>query len=245
MIEKGIIMKEVLTAVLGVGLFLGVCSAGEKPTLNDIKDKDSYSIGYQFGTLIKSQGVDYDLEVLVAGIRDAFGGKKPQLNEEEMKTVLNDLQKKIWVARQRQLKEQAAKNLSEGKAFLDENSKKEGVKTLPSGLQYKIIREGTGASPKESDTVTVHYRGTLIEGTEFDNSFKRGNPETFQVNGVIPGWTEALQLMKEGAKWQIFVPSELAYGERGQGSRIPPNSTLIFEVELISINQGQTDKDGS
>ena len=131
---------------------------------------------------------------------------------------------------------QGEKNKQEGEAFLAENKKKEGVKTLPSGLQYKVITEGTGKSPKASDTVTVNYRGTLIDGTEFDSSYKRGQAASFQVNGVIKGWTEALQLMKEGAKWQLFVPSNLAYGEKGTGSGpIGPNATLVFEVELISV----------
>ena len=134
--------------------------------------------------------------------------------------------------------EVAKKNKTEGDAFLAENKKKEGVKTLPSGLQYKVIKAGTGKKPKMNDTVTVNYRGTLIDGTEFDNSYKRGQPATFQVNGVIPGWTEALQLMEQGAKWQLFIPSNLAYGERGApGGQIGPNATLIFEIELISIQE--------
>jgi FKBP-type peptidyl-prolyl cis-trans isomerase FklB len=136
---------------------------------------------------------------------------------------------------QKAFKEQAAKNLSESKAFLAENGKKEGIKTLPSGLQYKVFAEGSGKMPKAEDTVTVNYKGTLIDGTEFDNSYKRGQPATFQVKGVIKGWTEALQLMKEGSKWQFFIPPDLAYGEGGAGRSIPPNSTLIFEVELISV----------
>jgi FKBP-type peptidyl-prolyl cis-trans isomerase FklB len=131
----------------------------------------------------------------------------------------------------------ADKNKKEGEAFLAENKKKEGVKTLPSGVQYKVIKAGTGKKPKLTDTVTVHYRGTLIDGTEFDSSYKRGQPASFQVSGVIPGWTEALQLMGEGAKWQLFVPSNLAYGERGTGGPIGPNATLIFEVELISVQE--------
>jgi FKBP-type peptidyl-prolyl cis-trans isomerase FklB len=133
--------------------------------------------------------------------------------------------------------EVAKKNKAEGEAFLAENKKKEGVKTTPSGLQYKVIKPGKGKKPKSSDTVTVNYRGTLIDGTEFDSSYKRGQPATFQVSGVIPGWTEALQLMEEGAKWQLFIPSNLAYGERGAGGVIGPNATLIFEVELISIQE--------
>jgi FKBP-type peptidyl-prolyl cis-trans isomerase FklB len=129
------------------------------------------------------------------------------------------------------------KNKAEGEAFLAENKKKEGVKTLPSGLQYKVIKAGTGKKPKVTDTVTTHYRGTLMNGTEFDSSYRRGQPVSFQVNGVIPGWTEALQLMEEGAKWQLFIPSNLAYGERGAGRDIGPNATLVFEIELLSIEE--------
>lgn len=156
-----------------------------------------------------------------------------------MRTTLVNLKKKISVAQQQQQKQQADKNLAEGKAFLEENGKKEGVKTLPSGLQYKVIQEGSGKMPAASDTVTVHYRGTLIDGAEFDSSYKRGKPATFRADRVIAGWKEALQLMKPGAKWQLFIPGPLAYGERGAGAKIPPNSTLIFEVELISINSDE------
>ena len=167
-------------------------------------------------------------------IRDALEGKEPGMSPEEIRETISSLQKRAFIAQQQRLREQAAKNLEEGKAFLAENAKKEGVKTLPSGLQYRVITEGTGASPKAGETVTVNYRGTFLDGTEFDSSYKRGKPASFQVDGVIAGWTEALQLMKPGDKWQLFVPSELAYGQRGMG-RIPPNSTLIFEVELVSL----------
>ncbi|MDX1815211.1 MAG: FKBP-type peptidyl-prolyl cis-trans isomerase, partial [Thermodesulfobacteriota bacterium] len=143
--------------------------------------------------------------------------------------------KKIVAAQREERKKAAEKNLAEGKSFLEKNAKKEGVKTLPSGLQYKVLKKGSGISPKKTDTVTVNYKGTLIDGTEFDSSYKRGKPATFRVGGVIAGWTEGLQLMKPGAKWQLFIPPNLAYGERGAGARIAPNSTLIFEVELVSV----------
>ena len=152
-----------------------------------------------------------------------------------MSGVLSDLQKRMFAVQQERLKEVSARNLEEGTAFMAQNAKKDGVKTLPSGLQYKVIKEGKGKMPKAEDTVTVNYRGTFMDGTEFDSSYKRGEPVTFQVNGVIKGWTEALQLMKEGSKWELFIPSDLAYGERGAGQTIPPNSTLIFQVELISV----------
>ena len=228
-------MKYVLATLLTIGLLFSVCSAYEKVELKDERNKESYSLGYLFGENLKRQGIDINLEVYTTGIKDALGWKERLMSSEEINTTVKNLQQRLLVAQQKALKEQAAKNLSEGKAFLEENSKKEGVKMLPSGLQYKVLQEGLGKTPEETDTVTVHYRGTFIDGTEFDNSYKRGNPETVAVVNVIPAWSEALRQMKEGAKWQLFVPPDLAYGERGQGSRIPPNSTLIFEIELISI----------
>jgi len=227
-------MKYILTIILSIGLLFSVSFAEEKLELKDQKDKESYSLGYQFGQSLKTQGIDINLDIYASGIKDSLAGKEPQMNPEEIRVTVMELQKRVMAARQKEFEEQSARNLADGKAFLAENAKKEGVKTLPSGLQYKVLSEGSGKTPKEEDTVTVNYKGTLIDGTEFDSSYKRGQPATFQVNGVIKGWIEALQLMKEGAKWQLFVPPELGYGERGRG-RIPPNSTLIFEVELISV----------
>jgi FKBP-type peptidyl-prolyl cis-trans isomerase FklB len=229
-------MKCVLTTFVGVFLLFDVCYAGEKPELKDQKAKDSYSLGYQYGETFKKQGIEVDPEVFVTGMREALGGKEPLMSREEIRETISGLQKRVFVVQQQQLREKAARNLEEGKAFLAKNAKKKGVKTLPSGLQYRVITEGAGASPKAGDTVTVHYRGTFLDGTEFDSSYKRGEPASFQVDGVIAGWTEALQLMKTGSNWELFVPSELAYGERGMG-RIPPNSTLIFEVELIAVKK--------
>jgi FKBP-type peptidyl-prolyl cis-trans isomerase FklB len=228
-------MKYLLTVILGIGFLFVVCYADEKLELKDQKDKESYSLGYQFGESLKGQGVDINLDIFASGIRDAFGGKEPQMSQEEIRATMMELQKRVMAARQKELKEKAAKNAEAGKKFLVENQKKEGIKTLPSGLQYKVLTEGTGKTPKAEDTVTVNYKGTLIDGTEFDSSYKRGQPATFQVKGVIKGWTEALQLMKEGSKWQLFIPPELAYGERGAGRDIGPNATLIFEVELLTI----------
>jgi len=227
-------MKCVLAAILSVGLFSTVCFGAEKPALKDAKAKESYTLGYQFGQSMKAQGLDLDMEVYTSGIQDALTGAKPRLSQDEMRTTVTELQKRLAAARQKEIKEIADKNLAQGKAFLEENKKKDGVVTLPSGLQYKVLTEGSGKMPKATDSVTVHYRGTLIDGKEFDSSYKRGQPATFQVGKVIRGWTEALQLMKEGSKWELFIPPQLAYGDRGTGS-IPPNSTLIFEVELISV----------
>ena len=227
-------MKYAVVTVLTVGLLFRLCFAGEKIELKEQKDKESYSLGYQFGQNLKSQGVDLNLDVYTSGIRDALGGKESQMPPEEIRATIMSLQQKLMAAQQKALTEQAAKNLSESKAFLAENGKKDGIKTLPSGLEYKVITEGSGKIPKGDDTVTVHYKGTLLNGTEFDSSYKRGQPATFQVKGVIKGWTEALQLMKEGSKWQLFIPPDLGYGERGAGP-IPPNSALIFEIELLSV----------
>ncbi|MCJ7833279.1 MAG: FKBP-type peptidyl-prolyl cis-trans isomerase, partial [Deltaproteobacteria bacterium] len=169
------------------------------------------------------------------GFKDALSGAKPLLSEEEMRTVMTAFQKEISEKQAEKTKVLGEKNKKEGETFLAENKKKEGVKILTSGLQYKVVKEGTGKKPKATDKVTTHYQGTLIDGTEFDSSYKRGEPAAFPVNGVIPGWTEALQLMKVGSKWQLFVPSKLAYGERGAGPKIGPNAVLIFTVELLSI----------
>jgi FKBP-type peptidyl-prolyl cis-trans isomerase FklB len=228
-------MKYVLIIILSIAFLFSVCHAQGKLELKDQKDKESYSLGYQFGQSLKSQGVDINQEIYASGIRDGLGGKEPQMTSEEIRSTITSLQQRLMAAQQKALKEQAVKNLSESKAFLAENGKKGGIKTLPSGLQYKVLIEGSGKTPKAEDNVTVNYKGTLINGTEFDSSYKRGQPATFQVKGVIKGWTEALQLMKEGSKWQLFIPPELAYGERGAGPLIPPNSTLIFEVELIAV----------
>ncbi|HXX42140.1 MAG TPA: FKBP-type peptidyl-prolyl cis-trans isomerase [Chthoniobacterales bacterium] len=209
-----------------------VAFAQDKPVeLKDTKDKASYSIGLSIGANLKRQGVDLNTDALTSGLRDGISGAKPRLSEDEVRTAMTDLEKDM------EQKQQAAgqANKATGDKFLADNKNKPGVKTTASGLQYKVEKEGKGTSPKPSDTVTVNYRGTLIDGTEFDSSYKRGQPATFPVNGVIRGWTEALQLMKPGAKYQLFIPSSLAYGERGAGREIGPNSTLIFDVELIDV----------
>jgi FKBP-type peptidyl-prolyl cis-trans isomerase FklB len=212
-------------------------AAAEKQELKTQKDKVSYVIGLDMGNSLKKNMVDIDVEILVSGVKDALSGAKPLMTEQEMKETIMALQKDLQAKQQEQTKALGEKNKQEGEAFLAKNKKKQGVITMPSGLQYKILTNGKGKSPKVTDTVTVNYKGTLIDETEFDSSYKRGQPATFAVNGVIPGWTEALQLMKEGSKWQLFVPSDLAYGERGAGGAIGPNAVLIFEVELISIKK--------
>ena len=203
--------------------------------LKDQKDKVSYSIGMQIGFNLSRQKVDVNPDLLVAGIKDAIADK-PQLTPEQVKEVMTTFEKDM----QQKQKEAGEKNKAEGEKFLAENKKKEGVKTTASGLEYKVLKEGNGPQPKATDTVTVNYRGTLINGTEFDSSYKRGQPATFPVNGVIKGWTEALQLMKVGSKYQLFIPSNLAYGERSVSPEIGANSTLIFEVELLDAKPAPT-----
>jgi len=228
-------MKLLLSVVLGVVLLVSQANAEEKKALQTAKEKQSYSIGADIGSKLKSQSIDIDTDLFSQGVKDAFSGEKLMMTEQEMKDTLMALQKELMDKQAERNKQVGEKNKKEGEAFLSENKKKEGVKTLPSGLQYKVIKEGTGKTPKAEDTVVTNYRGTLIDGTEFDSSLKRGQPATFPVKGVIPGWTEALQLMKEGSKWELFIPSNLAYGERGAGGVIGPNATLIFEIELISV----------
>jgi FKBP-type peptidyl-prolyl cis-trans isomerase FklB len=227
-------MKLKLIVILGILFLVSQVNAQENLVLKNQKDKISYIIGMDIGTNLKKQSIDIDSNILAKGVKDALAGTKPLLTEQEIQETMMAFQKEM-MAKQAEV---AKKNKAEGEAFLTENKKKEGVKTLLSGLQYKVIKAGTGKKPKSTDTVTAHYRGTLINGTEFDSSYKRGQPATFPVSGgMIPGWTEALQLMEEGAKWQLFIPPNLAYGEQGAGRDIGPNATLIFEIELVSIQE--------
>lgn len=227
-------MKLRWLAAAAALLLAGHVGAEEVPKLVDQKDKISYSIGMDIGSNLKRQSIDVDVDLLAKGVKDAMSGDNTLLSGEEARETLIALQKELVEKAQERRRQAAEKNKREGEAFLAENKKKEGVVTLPSGLQYKVLESGDGSSPKETDTVETNYRGTLIDGTEFDSSYERGETAVFPINGVIAGWTEALQLMKVGDKWQLFIPSELAYGERGAGP-IGPNSTLIFDVELVSI----------
>ena len=226
------IVKTVLLTLLALTISLSTASAKEELALDTEKKKISYAVGRQIGDSIKNSGLDIDIDIFTASVAETLAGKSDRLTESE--------KMQVGAAMQKQQQEHAAKtvgaNKSKGQEFLAKNAKEDGVKVLPSGLQYKVLTAGSGKSPGSSDSVTVHYRGTLIDGTEFDSSIKRGQPATFPVNGVIKGWTEALQLMKVGAKWQLFIPSDLAYGERGAGANIGPHATLIFDVELIKIN---------
>lgn len=236
-------MRLRLITVLITGL-LTVSVSAEEATLKleSQEDKLSYVFGQNIGKNLKQQEIEVNTDILVKGMQDALTDKTPLLNEEEMSEVLMSYQKDRIAKQAEKQKQAGEKNLKEGQAFLAENKEKEGVVTLESGLQYKVITPGTGAMPKADDKVTTNYKGTLIDGTEFDSSYSRGKPATFPVKGVIKGWTEALQLMKEGAKWQLFIPPDLGYGERGAGSKIGPNSTLIFEIELLSIEKTEEKK---
>jgi len=193
------------------------------------RDKESYAQGMSIGTGLRNQGLSLDPALVARGLKDAQSGAKTAMTEDEARAVLTQLRQEVQ-------QKMGAKGREEGEAFLAANKSKEGVVALPSGLQYKILKEGTGPKPTASDTVACNYRGTFINGTEFDSSYKRGQPVSFPVSGVIKGWTEALQLMPVGSKWQLFIPSDLAYGDSGRPG-IAPGSTLIFEVELLSIGE--------
>lgn len=208
--------------------------AVEKSDLADPQVKRSYGLGANYGKLLNRQSIEIDMESFIAGVKDGMTNES-LLSDQEVQAVLKAITDELRARSTQRREQQAEANRKQGEDFLAENAKKDGVVTLKSGLQYKVIQDGEGRIPSARDTVKVHYRGTLIDGTEFDSSYKRGNPASFGVNGVIKGWTEALQLMKEGSKWQLFIPSELAYGARGTGNSIGPNSTLVFDVELLEI----------
>ena len=225
----------VMLAVV-VLLAVSVAALAEDATaLKSEREKISYALGVEMGNNLKRQEIEVDAALLAQGIKDALAGGKMLLGEAEVREAVMAFQKDLMAKQQAAQKIKAEKAKAEGEAFLAANATKEGVVTLPSGLQYKVITQGSGASPKASDTVSVHYRGRLIDGTEFDSSYKRNEPTSFPCGGVIPGWTEALQLMKVGSKWELFIPAKLAYGDRGAGAVIPPGATLTFEVELLSI----------
>ena len=233
-------MKKTALHLAALGLLAGTMSAADSaPALKTEQDKISYSIGLNIGRNFKSQGIDANPDLVSAAIRDVLKGNKPLLTEEEAMAVLGNFQKEMRAKQTAKASESGDKSKKEGSAFLAANKLKDGVKTTASGLQYKVIKTGTGKIPKATDTVKTHYAGTLIDGTEFDSSIKRGEPATFPVGGVIKGWTEALQLMPVGSKWLLFIPADIAYGERGAGQAIGPNATLIFDIELLSIEPGE------
>ena len=225
--------KFILVTIVGLGLSAVVMAEGTN-LLSDEKSRVSYAIGMMLGHNWQQQGLDINPDLAASAIKAVQSGQPTLLTPEQAQGILKTFQQEFRGKQQAKQAEQGAKNRAEGNVFLAANRVKSGVQTLPDGLQYQILKPGTGAQPKASDTVTVNYRGTLIDGTEFDSSYKRGQPASFPVGGVIRGWTEALQKMSVGAKWKLFIPSELAYGEAGRPG-IPPNSTLIFEVELLDV----------
>ena len=227
---------RVLSIFAVFAILLTALNAEGGTDLKTDKEKLSYALGMDIGGSMKSQSIDINPDIFAKGVKDVVEDNKALLTNEEFQATMEKFQQKMVAKQADQAEIIAETNKAEGDQFLAENRKKEGVITTDSGLQYIVIEEGSGDSPKADDTVSVHYKGELINGTEFDNSYKRNQPATFPVSGVIPGWTEALQLMKVGAKWKVFLPSDIAYGERGAGQQVGPNSTLIFEVELISIN---------
>jgi len=233
-------MKVIVIAALSLVLFAGQAVAEEKKQMSE-KEKLSYSLGFTEGGrvagFLKSQDVGVETDTVIEGFKAGISGAKPVLAEQEIQQTIDGLQKSVAAKQAERFKEAAAKNKEAGAKFLAENAKKEGVVVLPSGLQYRIIKAGTGPMPKATNRVKVNYRGTLIDGTEFDSSYKRGEPAEFHVDKVIAGWTEALEHMETGSKWELFIPANLAYGERGAGPKIGPDAALVFEVELLSIEK--------
>jgi FKBP-type peptidyl-prolyl cis-trans isomerase FklB len=218
----------VLFFLMIIAINVNAEDAPSEVELKSQKQKVSYIIGQNAGQFLKQQNYDYDLNALFAGIEDVLKGGQPKMTDEQVKTTMDQFKKEMW-------EDLGKKNRQAGLEFLKQNRKRKGVVVTKSGLQYEILRAGTGEKPKSTDSVEVHYKGTLLNGKTFDSSYTKGEPITFPLTGVIPGWTEAVQLMKKGAKWKLFIPSNLAYREYGAGKLIGPNSSLIFEIELLDI----------
>ncbi|ACV68616.1 FKBP-type peptidyl-prolyl cis-trans isomerase [Desulfohalobium retbaense] len=244
--------RWLMLCLVGGVVFLAACqqSAQETPqettesaavTLDTDQDKVSYGLGMDIGNKLKSQEFDLDPDLAAQGLKDALSGNETLMTPEEVQQSLQALQQRLLQEQQKKQQETAAKNAEAGRAFLEANKAKEGVQTTESGLQYKVVEKGDGPQPDADDVVTVHYTGKLVNGTVFDSSRERGKPATFPVNGVIPGWTEALQMMHEGAQWQVVLPADLAYGARQAGPQIGPNSTLVFDVELLEVQKKDTE----
>ena len=231
-------MKQSFSIVLliTVGALLSACGTQERKTeLKTQGEKISYALGLDIGGSLSELHTELDIATLIQAIQDTLTGGDVLLTGKEIAAVMQEFSKQMEAKQKQEAQAQQGKNLTEGEMFMEENKNKEGVQTTTSGLQYKVLTEGDGAKPSATDRVTVHYRGTLLDGTEFDSSYKRGQPATFALNGVIKGWTEGLQLMKMGSKYEFVIPPELAYGKRGTGGQIGPDATLIFEVELLYI----------
>jgi FKBP-type peptidyl-prolyl cis-trans isomerase FklB len=226
-------MKKLVIAVCIILCSTGMVIAGETELLKEQRDKISYSLGVTIGKSMKRDSINANPDLVAQGIKDVLAGGKILLTDEEMAEVFMALQQDLMLKKAEAGKALAEENLKEGEQFLADNAKKEGVVTRPSGLQYKVITDGAGKRAKSTDSVTVHYRGTMIDGTEFDSSYKRNEPATFQLQNMVPGFTEGVSLMKVGSKWQLFIPSKLAYGEEGAEDAIGPNAVLIMEIELL------------
>ena len=234
---NGIFTRLLMVLCFLVFMVTHLSAAVSAPDLKTQNDKESYSIGYEVGLSMNKDGVEVNSEKLIQGLQDAINRKKPRLDAKEMRKLLVDLRKRAREAQLRKFQELNFKNAQEAEKFLEENKRKEGVKTTESGLQYRVLREGDGINPGPEDFVKVNYRGTFIDGKEFDSSYAKGQPARVQVDGVIKGWIEALSMMKVGSKWQLFVPPGLAYGRSGLMPRIPPNKVLVFEMELLEVEK--------
>ncbi len=236
-------MRRLVICLIGLVIllpFISLATDQDKASVAELKsfaEKISYVLGQEIGSSFKESPVKIDIDIFMQGMNDSLKGRKSLLDADETNQIKQEFSRQVQQSRQTQMSALSEKNRAEGAAFLAANKNKEGVVTTTSGLQYKVLKKGDGPKPQKDDRVSVHYRGKLLDGTEFDSSYKRGKPATFQVNGVIRGWTEALQLMNVGSKYQLFIPSDLAYGPRGAGRKISPNSTLIFDVELLGIEE--------
>lgn len=228
---------RLITTIMALILCAGLTYAQGPGEFKNNMEKVSYAVGMGVGKNLTRQGLEVDPEALLRGLKDVLKGKKTRLSDAEFQQTMRKISTALRARQKERQVNLGTKNKKEGAAFLARNKKRKGVKTLPSGLQYRVLREGNGKKPQLTSSVVTNYRGTLVNGTEFDSSYKRGKPATFTVRGVIAGWTEALQLMPVGSKWKLFVPASLAYGGRGAGGLIGPNSTLIFEIELLAIKK--------
>ncbi|MCK4546388.1 MAG: FKBP-type peptidyl-prolyl cis-trans isomerase [Candidatus Eisenbacteria sp.] len=235
--KRGMAVTVVVAAIFSLLSCAKTGDTAGKTSLKDFTEKSSYALGMDFGSYVKGMPVDIDLASLLQGLKDTVEERECLLTQEEMSTVMMEFQQKVQEEGAKKRDGLSKTNIEEGRKFLEANKTADGVVTTESGLQYTVITEGDGPKPKATDVVSVHYLGTLLDGTEFDSSYKRGEPAGFQLDKVIPGWTEGVQLMSVGSKYRFFIPSELAYGERGGGQIIGPNATLIFEVELLSIGE--------
>ncbi|MDC0264833.1 FKBP-type peptidyl-prolyl cis-trans isomerase [Verrucomicrobia bacterium] len=228
-------MKFIINMLIMTGLATMIANAASKDDLKDQKKRFGYGLGANYARNLKQNNLDVDLDMFLQGMKDFLSGES-LMSDQEIQSTTKEVGDVVRAQRNAEQEKVAKENAAEGESFLEANKTKEGVKTLGSGMQYKVVQTGEGPIPTASDKVRVHYKGTFIDGKEFDSSYKRNQPATFNVTGVIKGWTEALQLMKVGSKWQLFIPSDLAYGKGGNRS-IPPNSTLLFEVELLGIEE--------